>query len=104
MTKLNEIMNWERMELQTENKVAINYMQKYVALLQEGNDDVTKLYAETLLRNIIDLDTKVEKTTQDQRVLLDYLKELDNIIGITSKVWYRSTPASNVQFIDDLSN
>lgn len=94
--------NWDKVQVLTENAIAIQHMQEYIKNM-EWSDDVTKLYAQTLIRNIIDVDSTVEKTAKDHEVLIKYLKELDRVIWVTQKVWYRVVPDDTVQYLDDLS-
>ena len=94
-------MNWEVLQIKSESDIALWYMSKKLWDL-EWLDDPTKLYANTLINSIVDLESKDDKSSRDFEVLLKYLKELEWVISIKSKVWYRYTPVDDVEFIDDL--
>lgn len=102
MTNLSTQFEWTKVQVKTENAIAIEHMQSVLSSMV-WIEDATKLYAETLIRNIVDVDSKPDKSSKDHECLIKYLKELDRVIGITQKVWYRVVPDDTVQYIDDLS-
>ena len=102
MTNLSKQFESTKVQIQTENSIAIEHTQSVLSSM-DWTSDATKLYAETLIRNIVELDSKEEKWSRDHDALIKYLKELDRVIGITQKVWYRVVPDDTVQYVDDLS-
>lgn len=107
--------NWELVKSTPESRIALDTMQdmlwsmfyeeeiNQIKLLVTDAHDPTRLYAGAIIVNIFELFQKKDKTVAERKVMLDYLRELEGIIWIKSKVWHRFTPVENVSFEDDLS-
>ena len=95
MTKISEMYEGNTLKkIVTENQIAIDHMTKQL----EGLDDPTKLYAWTIVKAIVDLQTKEDKSSRDYDVLLKYLKEMESIIWVKQKTWFRTAPSEDVKF------
>lgn len=102
MTNLSKLFTGEVLQQKSESEIAIDRMN--LLLSQNGEvDDATKLYADTLIQTIVDIRSKEEKSSRDYDTLLKYLKELESIISVKNKLWYRLEPANDVEYVDDLS-
>lgn len=89
--KSSDIMNWAIYSQMSESDIAQWYMADFLAKKEEL-DDPTKLYANLLIKNIIEMDSKEDKSHQDRTALLNYLKELEQLIGIKNQIWSRMIP------------
>lgn len=102
MTNLSKLFTGEVLQQKSESEIAIDRMN--LLLSHNGEvDDATKLYADTLIQTIVDIRSKEEKSSRDYDTLLKYLKELESIISVKNKLWYRLEPANDVEYVDDLS-
>lgn len=114
-TNLSNIMNWDQMKWKSEGQIAVWAMSQLLSCVAYNDDtetfsfekfildDVTKFYATTLMTWLLELHWKKYKTHQEYKIMLDYLKEIDWIIWIKAKTWFRFAPAENIEFEDDLS-
>lgn len=102
MTNLSKVMNWEVLEIKTENQLAVWYIDDLLMQF-DWCDNATQFYAQTVVKAITDLSTKVDMSAREYEVLLKWVKELEGILAIKSKVWYRYTPSNEVSFEDNLS-
>lgn len=108
MVNITDMMNGEKIEMMTESQIAINKINETLDRFAEVNDG-TDFYATTLINMIVPLKDNIAKMMdkwevphKELKVLLEYLRELEQIIQIKSKVWYRHTPANDVVFEDDI--
>lgn len=118
-------MNGDLVKVATESDVAIASINNLLWRYQEVAY-ATDFYAQTLIGSIINIKSYLEQyMAQDSiamedekwhpsqkrmqplphkeyKVLLEYLKELEQIIQVKSKLWYRHVPATDVSFVDNL--
>lgn len=99
---LSKMFTGEVLQQKTESEIAIERMNLLLSEHWEV-DDATKLYADTIIQAIVDIKTKEDKSSRDYDTLLKYLKELETIINVKNRLWYRLEPASDVVYEDDLS-
>jgi len=97
---LTRAFNWDAWQIETESQIAIDHINDFLSR-EHGIADATKLYAQTLVEAIVDLKSKDKKTDKDYGALLKYLKELEGVISIKSKLGFRMTPAEDVVFSQD---
>lgn len=120
MTNLSKIMNWDAVKVVTESDIALRTIGDVLARYNQVADP-TDLYASTLAQSIVTIrdylniymsewcwETADEWAKmkplpyKEYEVLLKYLRELESVIQVKSKLGYRHTPADDVQFVDDL--